>query len=284
MTQRLVRDVTYDVVATRERVSDGVASAMVWANHLGLSRGSLSQVAADMLRAMIRDGRLAPGAKLPGEPKLASNLKVSRGTLRSAIHQLEQQGLVWKRRGVGTFVSARRLLHNRLDLYLSLTDLIESTGRKPGVSDLSVEVIPADDHTAENLQAPLNAPVVCLRRTRTADDVAVIANIDYFLLAQLGTGSASDLLRRLTHGLEELGGLQRFFERELGRPLDHAITTIRPVRADHRLLQEIRLPITRGAVLLCLEQTDYDRFQHPLITGFEYHVPEFCDCTIYRHR
>jgi DNA-binding GntR family transcriptional regulator len=61
---------------------------------------------ADFLRDAIREGRLQPGDVLPPEPRLAAENGVARGTLRQAIQQLTREGLLQRRRGHGTFVSA----------------------------------------------------------------------------------------------------------------------------------------------------------------------------------
>ncbi|HET59696.1 MAG TPA: GntR family transcriptional regulator, partial [Chloroflexi bacterium] len=44
------------------------------------------------------------GERLPSEPKLAQSLGVSRATLREAMRAFEQQGIIRRRQGVGTFV------------------------------------------------------------------------------------------------------------------------------------------------------------------------------------
>lgn len=72
------------------------------------------------MRALIRDGRLSPGQKLPSERELAERFQVSRASLREAIRALEMEGLVVIRPGAGTFVSeegfdaAMDVLANRL--------------------------------------------------------------------------------------------------------------------------------------------------------------------------
>ena len=280
MTQQAV-----NTLSNRDTLREPVAPlAPEWSSAPVLSHEPLPEAAADVIRSMIRDGRLTPGVKLPSEFELAAGLRISRGTLRSAMHLLQEQGLVWRRQGIGTFVSAKPFLHNRLDLYTSLTDLVASTGRKPGIGDLKAKIVPADEHLAGNLQAPVGAPLVYIYRTRTADNVPVIASIDYFPLSHLGKDPGAMSLHRLSERLLQLTSLQRLFAEDLGLYLDHAIATIRPVKADRKLLRELHLPVPCGSVLLCLEQTDFDRSQRPLVTGYEYHVPEFCDSTIYRHR
>jgi GntR family transcriptional regulator len=59
---------------------------------------------ADLLRAAITNGELAPGAQLPSEQELVDAHGVARGTVRQAIMLLRSEGLVDVERGRGSFV------------------------------------------------------------------------------------------------------------------------------------------------------------------------------------
>lgn len=59
---------------------------------------------ADQIRALIRSGEVAPGARLPAERQLAQQLKVSRPSLREALIALEIEGLLEVRVGSGIYV------------------------------------------------------------------------------------------------------------------------------------------------------------------------------------
>lgn len=63
------------------------------ASLLGLERTSLRQQALDALRRAISVGELPPGTHLV-ETELSEMLKISRGTLREALRELQQEGLV----------------------------------------------------------------------------------------------------------------------------------------------------------------------------------------------
>ena len=58
----------------------------------------------DQIVAMISNGGLKPGDKLPAERDLAKHLKVSRQSIREALKKAETQGLIEVRHGEGTFV------------------------------------------------------------------------------------------------------------------------------------------------------------------------------------
>ncbi|MER6981321.1 winged helix-turn-helix domain-containing protein, partial [Streptomyces carpinensis] len=58
------------------------------------------------LRDAVRDGRLAPGTRLPATRRLASELGISRGTAKAAYDQLVAEGYLTARQGSGTQVAA----------------------------------------------------------------------------------------------------------------------------------------------------------------------------------
>jgi GntR family transcriptional regulator len=60
-----------------------------------------------VLEQRIRDGILPPDHPIPAEPKLAADHGVARVTVRRALALLEKEGLVERRRGIGTFPRAR---------------------------------------------------------------------------------------------------------------------------------------------------------------------------------
>lgn len=67
------------------------------------------------IRAAVATGRLAKGAQLPTVRQLAVGLRVNANTVAKVYTDLERNGLLETRRGVGTFVaeSSQALLHQR---------------------------------------------------------------------------------------------------------------------------------------------------------------------------
>jgi len=74
-----------------------------------VKQAKLSDVILSQLEAMILEGSLKAGEKLPPERELAKQFDVSRPSLREAIQKLEVKGLVTRRQGGGTFVSDKIL-------------------------------------------------------------------------------------------------------------------------------------------------------------------------------
>lgn len=71
-----------------------------------MSERVLYRAIADRLRRDIREGRLAPGARLPTEQDLTTHYAVSRHTAREALQLLRHEGLIIRRRGAGTIVAS----------------------------------------------------------------------------------------------------------------------------------------------------------------------------------
>ncbi len=86
----------------------------------------------DRLKHDIETGVYKEKQKLPSEFELAKQLGVSRATLREALRVLEEENIIIRRHGVGTFVNARPLFTSGIEQLSIVTDMIRQAGRKPG--------------------------------------------------------------------------------------------------------------------------------------------------------
>jgi|SRR6187431_2564526 len=67
--------------------------------------GPLYQQIVDGLTREVSEGRLAPGTALPSFRGLAEDLLVSVITVKRAYEELEREGIIYRRQGLGTFVA-----------------------------------------------------------------------------------------------------------------------------------------------------------------------------------
>jgi GntR family transcriptional regulator len=75
--------------------------------------GTLYQQIVDRLKREISEGRLKPGAPLPSFRQLAEDLLVSVITVSRAYEELEREGIIFRRQGLGTFVAEQGLDRSR---------------------------------------------------------------------------------------------------------------------------------------------------------------------------
>jgi GntR family transcriptional regulator len=117
------------------------------------------------LRALIADGTWPDGAQLPNEAKLGEMLGVSRITMRHALRNMEEWGLLRREQGRGTFVRSSAVIAGARGP-TSLTQEMAERGLSVGSRILEVSEIPADAAIASALEVREGAAVVKLRRLR----------------------------------------------------------------------------------------------------------------------
>ncbi|MDG4833269.1 GntR family transcriptional regulator [Solwaraspora sp. WMMD1047] len=148
--------------------------------------------------------QLAPHERLPTERDLAQEFGVSRMTVRQALERLENERLVYRVRGAGTFV-ARPAITKSIEL-TSFSDDMRRRGLQPGSHLRTAESVPAGASVGFALGLSPSHEVVHLERVRTADGVPMCVEHTYLsaavvpgLLDQPFDGSLYDLLRDLYH-------------------------------------------------------------------------------------
>src|SRR5690349_13282822 len=132
-----------------------------------IGQTKLASRVREEVRDRIRDGRFSDGVQLPPEVELATSLGVSRTTVREALLQLEQEGLLIRRHGHGTFVRSAARLRGSLNANLSATEVIRGHGMDPGTRDARVDEVVADDELAGRLGLAAGASILRLERVRT---------------------------------------------------------------------------------------------------------------------
>src|SRR3712207_5389175 len=148
--------------------------------------------AARAIEEAIEDGRLPQGSKLDSELDLAEQLGISRPTMRAAIKQLVDKGLLMRRRGIGTTVAPRPV--RRAVALTSLYDDLKQAGREPRTRVLALEEVLCPPDEAEHLGLGPTAPVLRFERLRIAgsDPVALMHNVVPAGLLELGRGRSEE--------------------------------------------------------------------------------------------
>lgn len=200
------------------------------------------QISTRLQRA-ISEGELPAGARLENEISLGQRYGLSRPTLRRAIQELVDKGLLVRRRGIGT-----QVVHGQFTRNVELTSLYEDlgrTGQKPTTKVITHTLGEADSHVAAELGVPLGSRVLHLTRVRYADDVP-IAVLDNTLPSDLSDFTVADLENLgLYQLLRTRGVIMRVAKQRIGA---------RTATATESEL----LSLPRGAALLTMARTAFD--------------------------
>jgi GntR family phosphonate transport system transcriptional regulator len=124
-----------------------------------MTRDPIWKTIAETLAAEIAQGLYAPGVKLPTEAELARRFGVNRHTVRRALADLAERGLVLSRRGAGVFVQAAPTEYP-LGRRVRFHQAVSASGRTPDRRRLRLETRPASAPEAEALGLEAGAPVV----------------------------------------------------------------------------------------------------------------------------
>jgi len=234
----------------------------------------LPYLVAQYLREAVRQGKLRPGQRLPGEYQLAEQFNVSRATLRAAIQMLLAHGVLERRHGVGTFVTDSSLLsiEEGLESLVSTTEIIRQHGYEPGTSQIRSEIIPASSQLSEILKVPTETPLLHLSRTRTANQKPVIQSEEYLPTSFLNFETSPP--RPGDWSLYEL-------LKSTGAPVVSAVCKVTAVAADGNLSQELKVPLHYP--LLLLRQIHYSAEHVPVLYCENYHNSSMIEFQVLRH-
>jgi len=202
---------------------------------------TLARQAAQEVADGIRSGSLAgEDGTLPSEAALSSRLGVSRATLREALSQLEQGGLIVRRHGIGTFVSPGVPL---VESGLEELESIETLSRRIGVEihmgacDIRERVVDATE--AKILEVPPTAHVMAVERVIESGDRPMAFLVDVVPTEVVGPAEL---------GASFYGSVLDFLLERGHPPLTHSYTELSAQAANADLAR--RLGVRAGAPLL----------------------------------
>lgn len=200
----------------------------------------------DRLKQDIEKGIFKEKEKLPSEFELAKSLGVSRATLREALRLLEEENVIVRRHGVGTFVNSKPIFTSGIEQLSSVSSMIRKAGMEPGTIYLSsMQSIPSEDDILR-FQCSEEQAIVTMERVRTANGEPVVYCVDKvpknylpndFLIREEGS---------IFNALEESGEIH----------ISYAVTFIDPV--GYHEIASPTLNCEPETSLLVLKQLHYD--------------------------
>ena len=131
-----------------------------------------------IIKRHISSGTLAVGQLLPSESELCRVLDISRNTVRQAIGELEEEGLVVRKRGKGTFVADPAT--SRRGVRYSFTTEVSSMGKAPSSTLVAFDVLVPPSAVCRKMELKEGTPVYCFTRIRNVDGQPLILETSYY--------------------------------------------------------------------------------------------------------
>ena len=224
------------------------------------------------IQEAIRLGKFPAGSQLPPEMELLQMMGISRTTLREALRILEEQRLIRKSRGRGTFVMERAIVKD-MSRNFGITEMISQAGYAVGTRDFKIFVDQASETLAEKLSIPDESPIVVIERVRTANNTPLVWTRDIMPQEYLGGWMPTDT---------NLNGVSLYdcLERHANIRIVDGVASFSPVQASREIAE--KLSIKRNALLLLIEQVDHDQNQRPVLYSAEYHLTDKFNFIIHR--
>jgi len=214
----------------------------------------------ELLRKIIELPEYKNGGFLPKEVELAKRLGISRNTIRQATNKLEYEGLLTRKKGVGTKVALNTLTTN-LDSWHSFTQEMSEKGIEFINFLIETKWVKADAKIASFMQIPEETELLCLVRLRGFDDGPFVYFESYFH-PRIGMTGKEDFTRPLYNIIE----------------LDyHVVASISRERIRAKSSSEItarRLKIRKGDPVLVRERFVSDPGNRPIEYNIGFYIAE----------
>lgn len=144
------------------------------------------------------------GDRIPAERQLAVKFGVSRMTLRQAIKTLEEEGILERRLGSGTYVASQKV-QEKMSGIMSFTEITQANGQIPSSKLISYQIGKPCLSEKERLNLNPDSEVLRMERIRFADETPIcyeVVTIPYHLVENL---SKDDISTHLYETLNKNG-------------------------------------------------------------------------------
>jgi GntR family transcriptional regulator len=207
----------------------------------------------DVLRDGISSGNWQPGDQLPGEHALCKTYGVSRTVVRQSLRELELEGLIYRRKGKGSYVAEPKISEGLAQKLTGFYQDMEERGHNPISQVLKQAVIPASTKIAQHLEINPGTPVVELERLRFVQDEPIVLVTSY-------------LPHALCPGLENIDLTERslytYLETTHQLIIARGIRYIEAVAANNREAELLQVPV--GSPLILLDSVSFLEDNTPL--------------------
>jgi GntR family transcriptional regulator len=228
--------------------------------------------AKEALRDSIANSGFVDG-RLPSEDRLASQLGVSRPTVREALRSLEEEGLITRQRGIGTRVNFHVAKETSLNRVVGFYDLIREAGYEPAIAWTQVAEGHARPDVARRLGRGDKPSILAIERLFLADGAAALHLVEHVL---------ADTVIRPVLPAEVPNSIFAFADAFCRAPIDHTVVEIIATKAGAQI--SAHLNVEAGEPVLRLIETHYDVKGDPFLVSLIHVVDEYLRFTVVRRR
>lgn len=212
----------------------------------------------DKIKQDIENGLIKPGNKLPSEFDLSKELGVSRVTLREALRILEDENVIIRKHGVGTFINAMPVFTSGIEELYSITQMIEKNNQKAGTIFVNIDHLSATNADMKAFNMENLETILRIERIRTADDEPVVYCID----------KIPECFVPKDFNLQKDASLFQTLEQEANIQIAYAVTDIEPIGYHEKISPILHSPPESS--LLVLKQVHYDIQDRPILISVNY--------------
>lgn len=199
--------------------------------------------------------------RIPSETTLATELGVSRTTVRDALSRLELEGVIYRKQGAGTFVNEAGLqIKSRLEEIWNYEDMLAAHGYTHSIRIVSVTRSPGNREVTEALGLAPHSMVVEVKKLFLADNRPVILTANHI---------PADLIVRpyteANFGLPIYQFLADFCQQHLA----YYLSEIVPLMAPPWLAETLHLP-EQSPAIVSFDETGFNQDNVPVIKAASY--------------
>lgn len=198
----------------------------------------------EIIKDLIEKGNLKPGDLIPSEREFSEKYEISRMTVRQAVNNLVNDGILVRKQGKGTFV-AKQKIEQLLKGLTSFSEDMKSRGMEPGTRLIDFKIISASKTIADKLEIDEGGLIYEIKRVRLADRIPMAYEISYLSV---------DLVRGLNQEIVQ-GSLYKYVENVLNLKIGYATQILEASNA--RKIESEILDIQEGTPVLLIQRYSY---------------------------
>ncbi|MCB9100697.1 MAG: GntR family transcriptional regulator [Anaerolineales bacterium] len=221
---------------------------------------SLTELAKSQIKERILNEEFAEG-RIPSEMELATELGVSRTTIRDALSRLELEGAIYRKQGAGTFVNKAGLqIKTRLEEIWTYEAVLQAHGYTPSTRIINISEEPITPAIALDLALAATETMLVVKKLFLADGEPVILTHNFIPTSLITTTYPATIFHQ---------PIYQFLRDYCQEHLAYYLSEIVPLIPSAPIAEILNLSPAQSA-LISFEEVGYNQDNKPIIKAFSY--------------